>query len=98
MSEKKILSTITEIRRSLNSLGIYTYYSGSLKSIVAFITNAVKTINGVHFLENQEGFTVTGFNDINFYIDSNGDLIITSNDDKNFYINEFGELIVEYEE
>ena len=94
MSEKKILSTITEIRRSLNSLGIYTYYSGSLNSIIAFITDTVKTINKVNFLENHLGYTKNGYPDVEFFVDENGHMIVKSDNVDRFEINSDGHLTI----
>lgn len=94
MSEKKILSTITEIRRSLNSLGIYTYYSGSLNSIIAFITDTVKTINKVYFLENHLGYTKNGYLGVEFFVDENGHMIVKSDNVDRFAINSDGHLTI----
>lgn len=94
MSEKKILSTITEIRRSLNSLGIYTYYSGSLNSIIAFITDTVKTINKVYFLENHLGYTKSGYPDVEFFVDENSHMIVKSDNVDRFAINSDGHLTI----
>lgn len=94
MSEKKILSTITEIRRSLNSLGIYTYYSGSLNSIIAFITDTVKYINKTNFLENHLGYTKSGYSDVEFFVDKNGHMIVKSDNVDRFAINSDGHLTI----
>lgn len=94
MSEKKILSTITEIQRSLNSLGIYTYYSGSLKSIVTFITDTVKSVNKVNFLENHLGYTKSGYSDVEFFVDENGHMIVKSDNIDRFAINSDGHLTI----
>jgi len=94
MSEKKTLSTITDIQRSGSTLGIYTYYAQSLNSIVAFITSAVQTINSVVFKENHFGYTQNGYPDVSFYIDSNGHMIVKGNDLDRFEINADGHLTI----
>ena len=94
MAESKILSTVTEIRRSLNSLGIYTYYSKNLNSIIAFITDTAKTINGVYFKENHLGYTKNGYPDVEFFIDNNGHMIVKSDNVDRFAINSEGHLTI----
>lgn len=94
MSEHKILNTITETQRSGNYLGIYTYYSKSLNSIVAFITDVVKNINGVNFKENHLGYTKSGYADVSFYVDDNGHMIVKADNPDKFAINSDGHLTI----
>jgi hypothetical protein len=94
MSENELLPTITEIRRSGNAIGIYTYYAQSLNSIIAFITNAVQNINGVIFKENHLGYTKNGYSDVSFYLDGNGHLIVKADDPNKFDIDSEGHLTI----
>lgn len=94
MSEKQILSTITEIRRSGNNLGIYTYYSKSLNNIIAFITDVMKTIGGVYFKENHLGYTKSGYPDVEFFVDENGHMVVKSDNPDRFAINSDGHLTI----
>lgn len=99
MSEKKILNTVTEILRSNNNLGIYTYYlSNCINSLIAQISSVVQKIGGINIKENELFFKQTGLEDVQFFIDSNGNLIIKSNQGKDFFLNDEGELVmIEYD-
>jgi len=95
MSEQKILNTITETQRSGNYLGIYTYYLGRcINTLRSYISNIFQITSGITIKENELFFKQTGLDDVSFYIDNNGNLIIKSNTDKDFSLNSDGELIM----
>jgi len=95
MSEQKILNTITETQRSGNYLGIYTYYLGRcINTLRSYISNIFQITSGITIKENELFFKQTGLDDVSFYIDDNGNLIIKSNTDKDFSLNSDGELIM----
>lgn len=95
MSEEKIISTKTNLTRTDSSLDIFTFFTGSIKGLKAFILTAAKTVNGILFKENELEFQNVGYSDISFSLNNNGDLIIRSNSNKSFTVNDEGELIME---
>ena len=97
-AENKILQTTTEVTLSGSNISIYTYFTDSLRYIKAFIKNVVDWVNGVRFVENEEGFVVAGFDDVDFYLNNRGELIVKSNDDKTFTIDSDGYLIFQYDD
>lgn len=92
--ETKILNTNSELRKTSTLISLFTYYVKEF-FLRAFISETDKIENGVDFKQGEEGFTVGGYTDLSFNINSEGELIIQSNDDKNFYIDSNGALIME---
>lgn len=96
MPEQKVLqNTVTEVTIVSNLIDIYTYYTGRLKNIFAFITNSVRTINGVFYKENELGIINDGYDDTEFYLNSNGDLIVFSDIAEDFNISDEGQLTLD---
>lgn len=95
MAEEKIISTKTNLTITGSSLGIFTFFTGSIKSLKSFILTAAKTVNGVLFKENELEFQNVGYDDISFSLNNSGELIIKSDSNKSFTINADGELIME---
>jgi len=94
----QVLKTITEVTQTSSLINIFTYYVEAKEFIKAFIKDIVDTVNGVSFIENEEGFIVSEYDDVSFYINNYGELIIVSEDDKDFYTDSNGDLIFEIEE
>lgn len=98
MADKKILNNIsTDITIVQNNIDIYTYYKGKFKKIIAFITNTIKSINGISFKENELGLIIENYDDTDFYINKKGELIVYSDIAEDFSIDESGMLTI-YEE
>jgi hypothetical protein len=76
---KAVLNTNTELRLSGSNFGIYTFYTPYDKNIEAFISETVKSINGVDFIEGEGGYTNNGFENTIFFVNEYGELIVTSN-------------------
>lgn len=92
---KVVLKTITEVTKSIGNLAIFTYFVETLSSIRAFISDSVFQLEGENIIENELYFVVNGYEDVSFFIDENGELIILSDDNKTFTVNDNGELIME---
>mgnify|MGYP001026884322 CR=1 FL=1 len=91
---KKILNTATEILRNGSSLGIFTYYVGSdlLEFFFIFIP---ETKDGISFVENELGYRKVGYEDVDFFINNNGDLVVESDDVERFEIGNDGNLYLD---
>ena len=89
------LNTNTDVTRTDDSLKIFTYFVTVTKGFNAFFATSTNYINGKFFKENELGFVNKGYDDIDIFINSDGELIVKSNTDKNFTINDDGELIME---
>jgi ATP-dependent protease HslVU (ClpYQ) peptidase subunit len=95
MKEEKILLTTTTVSRNQNLVNIFTYFSGSIRTLIAFFASKVENIDGIAFKENELGFSNKGYADIQLQINNNGELLITADSSKSFTINGEGELIME---
>lgn len=95
MKEDKVIPTQTLISSIGSDISIYTFFTAAVATIVAFISNLRTTIGEIFFKEGELGITQSGYEDLKFFIDTNGNLIIQSNSDKTFYLNSNGELIME---
>lgn len=95
MPDKQVLNTGTNIIKTPpDDLGIYTYYTPRLEDIFAFIADSVYSENGVSFIENEEGYTIVGYEDVSFFINEDGDFIVQSLDPDRFAINSDGQLTI----
>lgn len=98
MAQISILGkTKTDVTIIGSNVDIFTYYTGKLKSIVAFITDAVKNLNGVDYKENELGFVIDGYDNTDFYLNNKGELIAYSDVADDFNIEDSGMLTI-YEE
>jgi len=95
MIENKLIPTSTVVSSLNGDVSVFTFFTNALDSIVAFISNLKTTIGGVSFKESELGVIQSGYEDVKFFIDNKGNLIVQSNSDKNFSINANGELIME---
>lgn len=91
---EQLLNTNSELQRSGNLISLFTYYVKDI-FLIGFICAINKIENKIEFKQGEEGFTWGGYSDLNFRINSDGELLIDSNDDKNFYIDNDGNLIME---
>jgi photosystem II stability/assembly factor-like uncharacterized protein len=90
----KLINTVTEVNISGNDIDIFTYYSQDEDLLKFFITIERTTVNNVYFEQGYLGYNQIGFPDINFFINSSGELIVSDPElANNFYINEEGYLI-----
>ena len=92
--ETKVLTTKSELSKVGGIISLFTYYVADF-FIRAFISNKKETKNNVEILEGEGIFEYSGYDDVNFYLNNKGELIINSSDNKEWYINELGELIME---
>lgn len=95
MIENKLIPTNTEVTSKEGVLSVFTYFTAAIESITAFISQLKQSVGGKSFKEGELGIIQNGYEDITFFIDLNGNLIIQSKSDKNFYLNSNGELIME---
>lgn len=95
MSEEKTLNTKTDISIVSGNISIFTYFIDGLKSLRAFFSSTQENLDGVIFQENDLGFKNTGYEDLIFYLNNKGELLVESDENKDFSINENGELIME---
>jgi len=91
---KAVLNTKTDINISGSDIEIYTYYSEFEEIISAFIMDEVKNINGVSFIEGEEGYTIEGYPDVSFFINDDGEFIVQADDPDKFAINSDGQLTI----
>lgn len=94
MPEQKILNTETEIQISGSTLGIYTYYTNKLQDIIAFISSSIQNINSILFAEGELGYKKSGYSDVSFFLNNNGDMIVMADDADKFSINGDGQLTI----
>ena len=95
MIENKLIPTTTNVSSVNGNLSIFTFFTAAVDYIVAFISEIKQSVGGKLFKEGELGITQNGYEDIVFFIDTKGNLIIQSNSDKTFYLNDLGELIME---
>jgi len=99
MSELVNLQPIkTDVTVIENLISIFTYYIKSAKRIFAFITNDVRVVNNISFIENELGIVVDGYDNTEFYMSPDGELIVFSDIAEDFEIDEMGELTLNEEE
>lgn len=98
MPEEKILLTQTSVSIIGSAISIRSYYNGeeaANDTLAAFISDIVQTVDGVGIIEGElsiqmnENYPL----EIDYTIDSNGDLIVNSDDANNYSINSSGQLI-----
>ena len=53
MIEEKIISTKTNITITSSYIDIFTFFTGVVKSLKAFILTTTKTVNNILFKENE---------------------------------------------
>lgn len=98
MPEFKTLTTITNIIINDMNVAVNTFYNlDSLPNIIkGFIAELINTQDGVNYKEGELVFQAKNSpNEIDFYIDNKGNLIISSstNDVSNYSIDSNGNLI-----
>lgn len=91
---KEILSTKTDILISGNDLGIFTYFDNSSNKLITYIANSVFTKNGVSFLEGQLGYDRDGYEDVTFFLNEKGELVVKSENPDRFEVNSDGQLTI----
>ena len=94
MSEKKIISTITEVSVDSGDLSIFTFFGDNTNYLSFFISESEFKKNGVEFIEGELGYSQKGYKDVSFYINEQGELIVISDDPDRFTINEDGQLTI----
>lgn len=94
MSEEKIIRTNTIVSSTQNYLEIFTYYVGG-KFIEMFISPLSTFVDRAKFRENELGLRKDGYEDVEMFINSMGELVVKSDSNKDFTINSDGELIME---
>lgn len=97
MPAKVVLNTETVVTQSGTSLSIYTYYVSGDKYIIAYISNVSETVDGIVIKENELIFIINGYDLTDFYLNSNGDLVVNSDIASDFDVNSDGMLTI-YEE
>lgn len=90
---KVTLNTQTTITREGAGIDIFTFYSGSTRSISAFISESVTSIQGINFIEGELGFVITNWPNITFKLNDKGELIVVGDEAEKFSITETGDLI-----
>jgi len=91
---KEILNTQTIINKAGSNIGIYTFYTPRSEDILAFIADSVITKNEVNFIEGELGITKYGYDDVQFFLNESGDLVVSSLDPDRFDINSDGQLTI----
>lgn len=81
-----------------NLIDIFTYYIESSKRIYAFISDKVFGLNNINFIENELGIVNDGYDNTEFYMSPNGDLIVYSDIANDFNIDDLGQLTLDEEE
>ena len=94
MADKRVLTTHTDVTIQGTNIEIYTYYTPRENDIFAFITDSLKTENGVSFVENELGYTKRGYDDVSFFINENGELVVLANNPDQFAIDTDGQLTI----
>lgn len=95
MPEIKVLNTTTKVTTSNGLLSVFTQYIENVSgSIIAFITDTVSAIEGIYFKECQLGYTKDGYQDVSFYINEMGELVVISDNPERFAIDEDGNLTI----
>lgn len=90
----KVLNTTTIITKKSSTVDIYTYYSEDLEYIIAFISDEVKSLEDVEFLENELGIIKKGYNDVLFFINELGELVVIADNPDKFSVDSDGYLIL----
>lgn len=89
---KKVLNTVTEILRTSTTLSIFTYYVEGV--LIRFkIKDDVDSVDGVDFLENELEYFQRGYEDIKFFMNSRGELMVDNKSPEySFFIDDDGYL------
>lgn len=99
MPETKTLITKTEVLIIEATIRIKAYYEtvvSGANTILAFISDIVQTFDGVFFKEGELAIQMQNYPlEIDYQIDSNGDLIVTGSDSSQYSIDSSGDLIYE---
>ena len=92
--EEKYINTATDITKTSTTITINTcYVPDDGNDVYLFIADANQVVNGVSFLEGYEGVVNNNF-DGDFYIDSDGNLIVNSPYANDLEIDNNGDLIL----
>lgn len=100
MAEEKILLTQTSVSIIGNAISIRSFYNGEESAndtLSAFISDIVQVVDGTPIIEGELGIQMNENYplEIDYIIDSNGDLIVNSVDAGHYSVNSNGELIYE---
>lgn len=88
MPESKQISTFTVATAIINAISIITYYFDNIGSVLsAFISSNVRTVQGINFIEGEGGI-ITVDNTTDFYLDSNGNLIVDGPNAANYSLDQ----------
>jgi len=95
MPEKVEIPIETDIDVQGSNVTITLFFKKGLPdTVAAFISEIVATLNGIPYIEGELVITmVNSPADIDFEVDSNGDLIVFSDDASKYSINDNGDLI-----
>lgn len=87
------LNTKTKVTQTGNSLSIYTWYQKCLNYAKFWIQGSPTKEEGVPFIEGELGYKMIGWKD-QFFLSSNGDLMVSSKDPDKYAIDSNGDLTV----
>lgn len=94
MSEKKIISAVTDVSVDSGDLTIFTYFGDKTNYLSFFFAGVEFKKNGTEFIEGELGYSQKGYKDVSFYINEQGELIVISDDVDRFAIDEDGQLTI----
>jgi hypothetical protein len=72
-----LINTRTTITQTANYLGIFTWYQKCRNYLLFWIKQVPNIVDGVEFIEGELGYKVETITD-EFYLNSNGELIVYS--------------------
>lgn len=90
---KQVLQTITTVSRVSGVASILTEYAPSAEFIRMFIHDPPTVVGGVSFKQGELEFSKKGFEDVNFFINNRGELVVNANNPQQFSIDADGYLI-----
>lgn len=95
MPEIKLIPTVTSLKIINSVIEIFTrFLKIACDTIQAFLANVVGTLGGVSFKEGELVVEMDNSPDnIDFFVDNNGDLVATGINANHYIINSLGELI-----
>lgn len=98
MPQTKVIPTATILTVLNTAISIFTFYNTGLPYILsAFIAQVVSSLNGVGYIEGQLIITATNYpQDIDFWVDSSGNLIILGDDANQYSLDGNGNIIYTY--
>ena len=91
MAEIRQIQTTTSISKVSNTILIETKYLQAGGDTYLFIAEENGNINGVNYMQGEE-VAVISQNDVDFFIDINGNLVVNAPDPQNYTIDSMGNL------